>query len=197
MIRNELYSLGAPDAPRAEIEEFWPLGPNITGYPGGYPNGFIERVRSSGYWGLRRLHLCSGSVHDGVTVDVNPKVKPTVVADLDHGVPFDNDSFDLVLLDPPYNAEYASSLYGVPLVNVPRLLKEAVRVARPGGWIGLLDFRCWTATACQLPVTWVGMHPVYLAARGNPTLRAFCVYRKNGGRRLETWTEAPVGEPRP
>lgn len=50
---------------------FWALGPNVTGYAGGYPNGFLQRCKHEGIWGARRLHVCSGTVVDGVTVDLS------------------------------------------------------------------------------------------------------------------------------
>jgi SAM-dependent methyltransferase len=164
------------------------LGPNVTGYPGGYPNGYLQAMERLGYWGPRRLHLCSGSVQDGVTVDVKRLIltkhvsgnrvhSPTVRADLRHGVPFADASFDAVFIDPPYSEEKATELYALPLVNVPALLREAYRVVVPGGCVVILDLRSWAVMRPKGSI-WVALHPVNDANRNVKPLRACCVFRK-------------------
>ena len=51
--------------------------------------------------GKRVLHLFGGRADFGLRVDVDPSVRPDVVADA-WLPPFARDSFDVVVLDPPY-----------------------------------------------------------------------------------------------
>lgn len=111
---------------------------------GGYPIGFLDRAYE--WLGVTCpdlvLHLCSGSVRRGVTVDIRPEKCPDVVCDARH-TPFDDESFDWILIDPPYSPEYARNLYGTekayPLPG--QLMREASRLLRPGGRVGLLHFQ--------------------------------------------------------
>lgn len=111
---------------------------------GGYPKGFVE-------WALdemgcddasKVLHLCSGSMLTGTRVDIRPEMRPDIVADC-RRVPLPDESFDFIMADPPYSAEYARELYGVE-ADYPRpgqIAKEACRLLRPGGKFGLLHFQ--------------------------------------------------------
>jgi len=110
---------------------------------GGYPHGFLERA----YMTLgvtdptRVLHMCSGSVKVGITVDIRPELNPTIVADV-RNVPLPDESVDWIMTDPPYNREYAENLYGTG-AKYPApgaILKEAARLLRPGGRVGMLHF---------------------------------------------------------
>lgn len=80
-----------------------------TGYYGGYPAGYLRRIKSLFPDKLRVLHLFSGrvdqSVMPGDTVDINPALEPTFVDDAQklHGVPLGD--YDLVMADPPYSVE--------------------------------------------------------------------------------------------
>ena len=105
---------------------------------GQYPRGLIRRMLP---W-LRCarheiLHVCSGSLPpgEGVRVDIREAAMPDVVADGRH-LPrdrFPDGSVAAVMIDPPYTRDYARSLYGVEYPRPSHLLREAVRVVRPGG----------------------------------------------------------------
>ena len=156
--------------------DFWALGPNVTGYPGGFPNGFMQRLKKEGIWGNKRLHLCSGTVQDGVTIDIKPELNPTIVADLSEGIPLEDESFDFILIDPPYAEEKANDLYGVSLLSVPALLKECARVVQHDGTVALLDLRVWPPKTKLL--RWKALIAVYTANRGPKPLRALSVFQK-------------------
>jgi ubiquinone/menaquinone biosynthesis C-methylase UbiE len=86
--------------------------------------GYPERV----------LQPFGGMAEVGIRVDLNPMVEPDVVADA-HDLPFEDESFDCVILDPPYSDEEAMELYETPKLRKSVYTKEAVRVLRQGGWL--------------------------------------------------------------
>lgn len=110
---------------------------------GGYPRGFLDAMYPT--LGVtdptRVLHLCSGSVRVGVRVDIRPEMEPTVVADVRH-LPFADESFDWIMADPPYSEGYADNMYDTLSVypTPASVIKEAARVLRPGGRVGILHF---------------------------------------------------------
>lgn len=111
---------------------------------GAYPVGFerhILRQRLLGDVGPDGvLHVCSGGVQAKWTVDIRHEVKPRIVASA-AALPFADESFQAVLIDPPYNEAYAKQLYrvsGVPTLKA--MLDEALRVVVTGGRVGLLHF---------------------------------------------------------
>lgn len=113
-------------------------------YPGAFPQGFIPKLKRR-WWGNKRLWLFSGSFSDpsGIMVDIKPDVFPTVQADCE-ALPFKDESFDFVMMDPPYSEEEALSLYGTPYFNLLHVLNEAARVCEPGGYVLLLHrLICW------------------------------------------------------
>lgn len=111
---------------------------------GGYPLGFLSwAYKVLGVEDPARvLHVCSGSVRSGVTVDIRPQTRPRIVADA-RALPFADKTFTWIMIDPPYSKEYAQNLYGTgaqyPLPS--QVIAEAWRVLRPGGRFGLLHFQ--------------------------------------------------------
>lgn len=120
---------------------------------GGYPIGFVEAVAPL----LRAtpadlVHLCAGSVRGGrLTIDVRaevlpaghqyhePGIRPDVCADV-RWLPLGPATVDAVLIDPPYDQDYAEDLYGTgnvyPTPTV--LLREVAGALRLGGRVGFL-----------------------------------------------------------
>jgi hypothetical protein len=80
-----------------------------SGYYGGYPAGYLKRVKAMFPDKQRPLHLFSGKVDlaalSGDTVDINPDTEPTFIDDAQtlERVPLED--YDLVLADPPYSVE--------------------------------------------------------------------------------------------
>lgn len=92
----------------------WIMGNNYavrSAYYGGYPAGYLRRIRALFPDKRRVLHLFSGRVDTealpGDTVDINPALSPTYVDDAQtlEAVPLER--YDLVLADPPYSIEDA------------------------------------------------------------------------------------------
>jgi len=82
-----------------------------SGYYGGYPAGYLRRVRALFPEKRRVLHLFSGYVDvsalPGDTVDINPVLRPTYVDDAQTLINVPLEHYDLVLADPPYSVEDA------------------------------------------------------------------------------------------
>lgn len=97
---------------------------------GGYPATYLRRVKALFPDKERVLHLFAGKVDTaifpGVTVDINPALKPDIVDDAHALTKVPLETFDLVLADPAYSAEDTEH-YGTPMVNrnvVMRVLSE-------------------------------------------------------------------------
>ena len=112
-----------------------------SAYYGGYPAGYLRRIRALFPDKRRVLHLFSGKVDLGAlpgdTVDINPKLKPTYIDDAQKLSAVPLESYDLVLADPPYSVEDAER-YRTTMVKRNTVLSALRRVA-PGTHIVWLD----------------------------------------------------------
>lgn len=112
---------------------------------GSFPSGFVQLAIGKLQCAPNRiLHICSGmldndAVGGGVRLDIRAAARPDIVAD-GRQLPFADNSFLGVLIDPPYSVEYAETLYGTSYPRPSHLLREAARVLQPGRRIGILHF---------------------------------------------------------
>jgi len=163
------------------FRDVWALGPPSTGYPGAFPRGLINRIRER-WWGKDRLWLFSGGFKDpeGTTVDIKKEVQPDHVCNCEQ-LPFEDETFDFVMLDPPYSQKEARDLYGLPYHNILKVMDEAARVCRTGGHVILLHrlipwYHPWESIHKKRlkPVAVVGVYTI----AGYSNLRALTVWRK-------------------
>ncbi len=104
-----------------------------TSYYGGYPAGYLRRIKSLFPEKRRVLHLFSGKVDlsafPGDTVDINDTLQPTFVDDAQSllNVPLEN--YDLILADPPYSVEDAER-YRTTMVKRNAVMRALSRVGR-------------------------------------------------------------------
>lgn len=156
-------------------------GPFLDG--GGYPHEFLKwayrtmaRVSGRKCDPDKVLHLCSGSMERGVTVDIRPETNPNIVADCrDTGLA--DESFDFILADPPYSKEYAKNLYGTE-ASYPapsHIVREACRLLKPGGCLGLLHF---TVPIFKRPMRLVNVFGISTGCGYN--IRAWTLLQKDG-----------------
>jgi SAM-dependent methyltransferase len=106
---------------------------------GQYPPGFLKRALALFPDARDILHCPSGTVTGpGITVDsISDGIRcPQIIASAD-ALPFPDNSFDLILSDPPYSAE-DSAKYGCDPFPLGKFIKEAHRILRPGGHLGML-----------------------------------------------------------
>jgi tRNA G10 N-methylase Trm11 len=114
-------------------------------YPGGFPRHFEKKLISlyeqKHEMCFDVLHPFGGLAEYGVACDIKENIYPDVVADA-HNLPFCNNMFDMVIVDPPYSKEEATKLYGTPYIKLLKCVQEAVRVAKIGMYI-VLYHRYW------------------------------------------------------
>lgn len=108
---------------------------------GQYPPGFLKRALAlfPKVSDDRILHCPSGTLSGpGMTVDlmVDDVRRPKIRASAED-LPFDDNSFDLFLSDPPYT-EKDSAIYGCAKFPLKKMMAEARRVLSPGGYLGVL-----------------------------------------------------------
>ena len=100
--------------PGGRVVGTWIMGNDYrvqSAYYGGYPAGYLRRIRALFPDKRRALHLFSGRVDLGAfpgdTVDINPALEPTYVDDAQTLTQVPLQQYDLVLADPPYSVEDA------------------------------------------------------------------------------------------
>lgn len=122
-------------------EKFKPIAwhlprPSKSKYKGSVPLHFEVKFRR--LFGIednkKSLQMFAGGSKMFHTVDVNPKTNPDTVADC-HNLPFSDNYFDNVFLDPPYSNDESKELYGTGKLKPSKYLSEAVRVCKPKGII--------------------------------------------------------------
>jgi hypothetical protein len=145
---------------------------------GRYPKGFLRHALKIRLLGdVQRgevLHVCSGTLgpEERWTVDIRPEAKPRVVAD-GCRLPFRDDAFKAVMIDPPYSDAYARNLYGLEMPRNSWLLKEAARVVVPCGRIGLMHVAIpFAPPGCRL----VRVYPVSTGVGFR--IRALTIYER-------------------
>lgn len=102
-----------------------------SSYYGGYPAGYLRRIRALFPDKHRVLHLFSGKVDltafPGDTVDIDPQLHPTYIDDAQslRSVPLER--YELVMADPPYSVEDAEH-YGTSMVKRNRVMRALQRL---------------------------------------------------------------------
>lgn len=106
---------------------------------GQYPPTFLKRALSLFPDAKHILHCPSGTITGpGTTVDmIRDEVRQPQVLASACSLPFADESFDLYLSDPPYTAQ-DSKKYGCPPYPLGKAMKEAHRVLKPNGYLGVL-----------------------------------------------------------
>lgn len=104
-----------------------------SGLYGGYPHGYLRRVRALFPDKKKCLHIFSGCVDQsawpGDTVDINKDFSPTYVDDAQSLVGVPLKKYDIVLADPPYSIEDAEH-YMKTMVKRNKVMSALARVRR-------------------------------------------------------------------
>lgn len=108
--------------------------PRADHYPGGFPLNFERKLISFFPMGpgARILHPFGGMAEFGLRLDLDPSVKPDIIANAEN-LPFPDNVFDLVICDPPYTAALARKIYNSPGPKFKKWTAEATRVCKEFG----------------------------------------------------------------
>jgi len=115
--------------------------PNRNKYWGGFPLHFESRLLdllklTPGHMILQPF---GGKAEYGIRLDMDMGVSPDIIADA-HYLPFRDNTFDLVILDPPYSDKLAKDMYKAEPPKFKLYSKEAVRVLKNGGYLVMYHF---------------------------------------------------------
>jgi hypothetical protein len=123
----------------------WVMGNNYTvksAYYGGYPHGYLARIKALFPDKTNVLHLFAGKVDlsalPGDTVDCNADLQPTYVDDAHALATVPLEDYDLVLADPPYSIEDAER-YQTTMVKRNTVMAALGARLRTGAHVVWLD----------------------------------------------------------
>jgi len=110
---------------------------------GAFPKRFLDWIRKMGWYGDKRCYLCAGKVKDdsAVKVDIRTDVNATLCEDATN-TSLKSNSFDWVMIDPPYTRKLAYEYYGTEKYyhGINAFTKEAERICKPNGLILTLSY---------------------------------------------------------
>lgn len=111
-------------------------------YYGGYPAGYLNRIKAMFPDKKQVLHLFSGRVDleviPGERVDINADTEPDYVDDAQSLELVPVERFDLVLADPPYSVEDCDH-YQTTMVKRNKVMQALGRRLKPGAHVVWLD----------------------------------------------------------
>jgi len=142
-------------------------------YYGTFPEGFEKKLKELGLLNGKVVHLCSGMSELGdVRVDIHPKARATLFEDARH-TSLPNGCANFVMLDAYYSDEdYAKA--GQTPVSIYEFLREAFRICKKGGQIGVLHNR-----PPRKPKGTKLTHLIAISVGPDRLLRCFQVFRKD------------------
>ena len=123
--------------------ETWVLPrPRKDKYRGGFPLHFEKKlIRSLGMDEvkdrLQIFHPFGGMAEFGIRNDINEETKPDYNLDAHNLEGIRDNSFKLVIVDPPYDKEQSKKLYGTPEPHYKKYISEAVRICKEGGYVAI------------------------------------------------------------
>lgn len=147
-----------------------------SGFYGGYPAGYLRRIKALFPDKASTLHLFSGKVDTlvipGDTVDINAENAPTYVDDAQTLVNVPLEKYDLVLIDPPYSVEDAEH-YQTNMVSRKRVI-DALARCKPGTHLAILDQVLWM----YRKDTWAMEAVIGVCKSTNHRFRLITVFRR-------------------
>lgn len=147
--------------------------PRRIRYKGGFPLHFEKKLwRLLGAPG-KVLHPFGGMAEIGDRVDINPEVNPTWVGDAHKMTWIKKNTYDMVVLDPPYDDEQSQKLYKTGKLRYSDYVREAVRVCKRGGHVCIYH---WVMTPRPEGTTYAKRIVILTRVWHRP--RVCCVFQK-------------------
>lgn len=148
-IRNYVKETHFPEAlfvaGDGRVVGMWVMGNDYrvkSEYYGGYPAGYLRRIRSLFPDKTSVLHLFSGlvdrSIIPGDSVDINPFCSPTYIDDAQTLTKVPLETYDLVMADPPYSVEDAER-YQTSMIKRNVVMRTLGERLTPGCHVVWLD----------------------------------------------------------
>lgn len=123
----------------------WIMGQNYTvksQFYGGYPAGYLKRIKALFPDKTNALHLFSGKVDTnifpGKTVDLDTSLNPDYVDDAQSLEKVPLEDFDIVLADPPYSVEDCEH-YKCTMVKRNKVMRKLGERLKKGSHVVWLD----------------------------------------------------------
>lgn len=163
---------------------FWSGHVRMRGKGGGvYPFHYLEMLDRLFGAEKNTIEVCSGTVKNSITVDINPNCKPDIVGDGQNLSCIRDNSFARWRCDPPYNEDTAAKMYNTKLLNLGKLLKAGSQVVRPGSLMFLLCSQNYQQ--CPANIERIGVF--YISVVPNNETRILNIYRKKPDESLESF----------
>lgn len=145
---------------------------------GGYPTGYLKRLYALFPDCGDILHLFSGgldSSEKGVRFDINPELNPDVLGDVRNlRKHFDNNSFDIVIADPPYEKK-DFEVYKQEPFNKGNAIRDLYHIVKPGGYLVWLDL----LIPMYKKKEWELCGLIAVAVGTNMRVRACCIFKNS------------------
>lgn len=158
--------------------ETWVLPrPRKNKYRGGFPLHFEKKlIRILGFDEVgdkdKIFHPFGGCAEFGLRNDLKMEVAPDFNYDA-HELKIGDDSYELVIVDPPYDDKQAKELYDTPKLKYGKYISEAVRVCKPDGFVAMYH---WVMTPRPEGTKYHSRIVVLTRVWHRP--RVCCVYQK-------------------
>jgi len=148
-IQNYVKETGFPEAlfvgADGRVVGTWIMGNNYrvkSEFYGGYPAGYLRRIKSLFPDKKSVLHLFSGrvdtSIIPGKTCDLNADLSPDYVDNAQTLTKVPLETFDLIMADPPYSVEDCEH-YKTPMVKRNSVMSTLGWRLKPGTHVVWLD----------------------------------------------------------
>jgi hypothetical protein len=146
-----------------------------TGYYGAYPHKFKERILSLFPDCKNIMHLFSGEIKDGLTLDIDPKVNPKFCDDIKN---IKNHStvvgeMDLIMADPPYD-KLDFEKYNCQPFNKTQVIRDLGTIMKSGSFLTWLD----TRVPMYSKQTWNLLGYISIIVSTNHRIRCLSLYQK-------------------